>query len=620
MQKKLAFYFITLMIPFVFLALLEGGLRVFNYGEDQPAVFVTDRIDSDYLYLNPLVAQRYFPVKEFATVGPYDVFLKNKTDSTIRIFVQGASSSAGFPYYAASFPRLLEQKLSHFYSNKNVEVINASLVATNSFTLLDFADEIIAQKPDMVIIYAGHNEYYGALGVGSSQSFARSTALTNLYIKLKEVRLIQLIKSLVKPVKKPTDEQDRQTLMANMVQEESIPYRSKAYQGGVEQYKSNIGHLLKTYEKAGIPVFICTIVSNAKDFKPFESSSGDEFDADAAFDKGQGLIKENRIIEAKEQLVNAKDFDLLRFRAPTAIETLIPELAVAHNAMVIDMKSAFEKESEFGIIGNDLLLEHVHANLKGQRLFADVAFKSVSEFLSQSGEVMSIPNIEFKYAIAPVDSFYATQLINRLMVDWPFVDQPESKSEKSKPETLDLILAGSMSLYDILNNSLTEDLQVNPGRALLTARVLMQEYPHQSRTYLSVADAYTKLGEIEAAGFVLQSIPKKLITLDIQKRILRNLIEQNAFDRSLPLAKVILETQNDRYNRIMLESIQAMITSYSKQNQEAYRVATPELAIKDLEALMFLEKMDLAKGLYLQLIKVMPNNPALLEIGRKAFD
>ena len=42
------------------------------------------------------------------------------------------------------------------------------MAAVTSYVLLDFADEIIAQQPDAVVIYTGHNEYLGIGGVGSS--------------------------------------------------------------------------------------------------------------------------------------------------------------------------------------------------------------------------------------------------------------------------------------------------------------------------------------------------------------------------------------------------------------------------------------------------------------------
>ena len=39
--------------------------------------------------------------------------------------------------------------------------------AVSSYTLLDFSDEIVDYQPDAILIYAGHNEYLGILGVGS---------------------------------------------------------------------------------------------------------------------------------------------------------------------------------------------------------------------------------------------------------------------------------------------------------------------------------------------------------------------------------------------------------------------------------------------------------------------
>jgi len=48
------------------------------------------------------------------------------------------------------------------------------MAAVTSYVLLDFADEIIAQRPDAIVIYTGHNEYLGIGGVGSSFASARS--------------------------------------------------------------------------------------------------------------------------------------------------------------------------------------------------------------------------------------------------------------------------------------------------------------------------------------------------------------------------------------------------------------------------------------------------------------
>jgi hypothetical protein len=40
----------------------------------------------------------------------------------------------------------------------------------NSYTFYDKIDEILKEDPDAILIYAGHNEFYGELGIGSSKS------------------------------------------------------------------------------------------------------------------------------------------------------------------------------------------------------------------------------------------------------------------------------------------------------------------------------------------------------------------------------------------------------------------------------------------------------------------
>ncbi|WP_179004525.1 SGNH/GDSL hydrolase family protein [Winogradskyella forsetii] len=157
-------------MPFVLIFILEIGLRIGGYGESYQLFHGIPHVENkpDYLVMNKKIAGKYFKDNGLRSDNQSDLFLKTKTDSTFRVVVQGASTVVGFPFYrGASFPRLLKHRLSHTFPDKNIEVINTGITAVNSYTLWDLTDDIIEQKPDLVIIYAGHNEYYGALGVGS---------------------------------------------------------------------------------------------------------------------------------------------------------------------------------------------------------------------------------------------------------------------------------------------------------------------------------------------------------------------------------------------------------------------------------------------------------------------
>jgi lysophospholipase L1-like esterase len=71
------------------------------------------------------------------------------------------------------FSREVADALRDVLPSDTVEVVNLGIAATNSYAILDFSREIIDQHPDAVMIYAGHNEYYGALGVGRPRAWDR---------------------------------------------------------------------------------------------------------------------------------------------------------------------------------------------------------------------------------------------------------------------------------------------------------------------------------------------------------------------------------------------------------------------------------------------------------------
>ncbi len=168
-NRQLAFKIIAISIPFLFLVILEMLLRSFHYGYD-PALFLEDAKRPGFVHNNTGISRQFFVDNHVAPGSYSQIFKKIKPSGTYRIFVLGESSALGFPYtHRGSFPRMLEYWLSMTYPEKNIEMINLSITAINSYALLSFTDEIIEMDPDAILIYTGHNEYYGAMGVGSTQ-------------------------------------------------------------------------------------------------------------------------------------------------------------------------------------------------------------------------------------------------------------------------------------------------------------------------------------------------------------------------------------------------------------------------------------------------------------------
>ena len=196
-QKKL-YTILMLLIPFAFLGLLEVGLNLFSYGNEYP-LFEPLKSVHGYSVQSRTVMQRYFSPPTNPPASNLDVFRTQKTDSTFRIVVQGGSSAAGYPYYyGGAFSRMLEVRLQDVFPDKEIEVINTATAAINSYTLLDITDEIIEIEPDLVLIYAGHNEYYGALGIGSAESLGQFRGVVNFYLKLRKYKTVQMIEDVMR--------------------------------------------------------------------------------------------------------------------------------------------------------------------------------------------------------------------------------------------------------------------------------------------------------------------------------------------------------------------------------------------------------------------------------------
>ncbi len=70
---------------------------------------------------------------------------------------------------------------------KKIEIINTAMTAVNTYTILDFMDEVIAQKPDAILIYAGHNEFYGALGVASMESLGKYPFFVRTFLQTTKI-------------------------------------------------------------------------------------------------------------------------------------------------------------------------------------------------------------------------------------------------------------------------------------------------------------------------------------------------------------------------------------------------------------------------------------------------
>nr|WP_136252438.1 hypothetical protein [Ningiella ruwaisensis] len=554
LSKQLLFYIIALFIPVLFFVLLEFTLRLFDYGKSTP-LFIDNPANSHYILPRPDIMSRYFPdpASQPQVTLEANFLLKDKPENGLRIFVQGGSTAAGFPYgLGASLASTLDHRLKQALPGRHVEVVSTALSAVNSYTMLDLADEIIAQSPDAVLIYAGHNEFLGILGVGSHYSIAEAANTTLWFIRLKHLRTFQLIQNLFLNIQTPPGTQDtvievapgseikKRTFMAKVAKQTNIPKSGTTFNAGISQFKRNMTLLLEKYKEAGIPVFIGTVASNQSDQAPFASKSAskahasllqsvlpslslpankltaaqrnearrelvkvsesvmDSDSADLHFKLATYLNAYDLHTHAKAHYLNAIEHDLLRFRAPQAINDAIEAFAKEEHVYLVETLKAFEARSPQRIIGNNLMLEHLHPNLQGYFVLSESFYQAIKS----SGLFAPFVDVPIDQAwnerlILPAEEYFGFATILHLKSDYPFVALKEHDNSPLKlpaPQDWQQELGlrwyeKKLSWMQVMERSLVQyRAQNNQQMSLKTLQILADALPHNGLYNLQLAE------------------------------------------------------------------------------------------------------------------------------------
>ncbi|MFW5726035.1 MAG: SGNH/GDSL hydrolase family protein, partial [Bacteroidota bacterium] len=332
--KAFSLFFLAVVIPLVIIILIEIVLRFAGYGKEWPLFTETRLHGRDYITLNPDYSQKYF-LNESFTFPHYDLFLKDKPQNALRIFVLGSSTVYGFPYHQGiSFPSVLENRLADAYPDKHIEVINVAVTAINSYTLADRIDEILEQQPDAILIYAGHNEFYGALGAGAYGGMGNVHSLKKLHLYMLRYSFYQGIRTLVDGIsgggvpELEAESQQVATLMERITRNRNIEYQSRIYQKAHRHFELNMENVLRRAKVENVPVFIGDLVSNIGDLEPFvKEENGEKSQAMIAFEQAEQLLQQGFADSARVLFAHARDLDGIRFRASGEINGIIKELS-----------------------------------------------------------------------------------------------------------------------------------------------------------------------------------------------------------------------------------------------------------------------------------------------------
>jgi lysophospholipase L1-like esterase len=553
-RRRLVLATVTTLVPFAVLLAAEGALRVAGFGDAWP-LFVPVPEAPGHLRASREAVRRLVPGDaEVPNLWIRPVFFPaDKPPGTFRIVVQGGSTAEGYPYgYGASPAGMLQQRLQRTFPDTRIEVITTAMSAMNSYALLDFSGEILEQQPDAVLVYAGHNEYLGVLGVGSGFSLGKRRPLVLAALAMKDLRLLQLARRGLSALAPAADDQaqaatgrGRRTLMARIVAEDRIPYGSPLYRRGLDQYEANLRALLRRYRRAGVPVWIGTLASNLRDRPPFIAGhaagadvarwrrqmaageaalavgdaaaalaafeaavAADDLHAGGHFARGRALERLGRNAGARAAYAAARDRDELRFRAPSAINRILRQVAAEEGARVVEVEAAFDRAAANGLVGHDLMLEHLHPNVDGYFLLADAFYRALREDGAIGSWEGAVPAAQARreVPVTEVDRLYGEWRVGGLTAEWPFADPPRRFEVPPPANEVEAIaedyLRGRVQWPDAMRALLDHYRQ--RGDRVEAARVavlLAEAFPHRRDDQRAAAAALAAAGRPDAGVY-----------------------------------------------------------------------------------------------------------------------
>ncbi len=508
----------AVLAPILFMAILEGGLRLFGYGF--PTGFLVKTDDGREYRVNDKFARQFYPGSTSVKSNPFRMPAV-KDPETIRIFVLGESAALGTPNPAYSFSRILETMLRSRYPRQRFEVFNAAMRGINSHVILEIARDCSAHQPDLFIVYMGNNEVAG-LHAPRPKSSLLSQNLTFIRClqRIRSTRSGQLLTALLQ--KPSRAEQDMDFFRAHRLAADDRRRRAVC-----DNFRANLEEMCDVMTASGAKVILSTVPVNLRDFPPLaslhradlsaseqadwerfyragitaETATGleeaitqyeaaaridDQF-ADLQFRLAQCHLGLGRWEEALKRCVLACDRDALAFRADSPLNEIIRTVAAQRDARgvtLIDMERTFAESdlSDHRVPGDRLFSDHVHLKFAGDYLVAQSLYPVVAALLGQRLGPAAAPPLPSRQqcaewlAYTDWDELQTRTAMVKLTSLPPFLDQidhvqRQSQAERELKERSARFsrqeLQKSIALYHVALERTPEDWQLHHNFGML---------------------------------------------------------------------------------------------------------------------------------------------------------
>lgn len=345
------------LVPILLFGFMEGVVRLLDLGYPTGFLLETDVRGKPALVDNPFYGYRFFTPALARNPAPI-LTSREKDPDTIRVVVLGESAAQGDPLMQFGLPRMLQCILNEAAATGRFEVINAAMTAINSSVIVDIARETAACRPDVYVLYIGNNEVIGPYGPGTV--FTALPGLTRLApwrVSLTGWRTAFFLREGLTSLFSSRSNPSRWSGLA-MFSERPVPLGDRSLPPMYDLFEGNIRAIVNVARDAGAQVVLSTVAVNLSDCPPFGGrEAADTF----------ALARER---QDRAGLKKARDLDVYRFRADSALNERLRKLAGEWRVPLADAERVFDEADADA----DLFVDHVHFTFAGtHRLASSIA-------------------------------------------------------------------------------------------------------------------------------------------------------------------------------------------------------------------------------------------------------
>ena len=436
-RKKLLFAAVMATIAvLVPLILLEGTVRVLGWKTPDDPYIHFGRFVSFFAEVEKN-GVAHMQVKARALYREREVaFAKRKPVGTFRIFCIGSSASAGWPHPPQEiYSAYLERALKLAYPGRALEVINVSAHAYAAYRSRLILNEILPFEPDLIIIYAGNNEFLEPRRYATATRwYDPLSSLAENFIAYNVLRGGSTARKLFPESTFSSDERGNAAFEQwSRIEKLALALRTEPsqYEKVIEHYHFSISSMVQAAKGKGAKVILLTVPTNLRDWQPnvsvntvqgekhnawrehYEAGRGallrgdsklsvaaltqatklDAGHAATHYYRGRALEADGRLQDAYGSYDLARDLDANPFRAVSRFNEVIRRIGKTfENVTVVDAEAIFRAASHPYAPGFDLFLDYVHPTKSGNLIIAKSVYDAIV-----AGEALGPASAPFKH-------------------------------------------------------------------------------------------------------------------------------------------------------------------------------------------------------------------------------